>query len=400
MGYTGKEEELIALCRRLIQIPSYSGQEQAIGTYIQTYLLAHGFDSAEIDEYGNVIGRLKGKRPGKRILFDGHIDTVPAENKADWHHNPFGAEIDNGRIYGRGAADMKGADAAFLFAAGEFAAAHGHDFAGEICVAGVVHEECFEGIAARKISKAVQPDLVIIGEASEMNLKYSQRGRAEIVLETFGVPCHSSNPEKGVNAVYGACRLIQRFRDLPPLRSKKMAGPGIMVLTDIKSEPYPGASVVPHYCRATFDRRLLVGETRESVLEPLQRILAEEKDKDPTLKASVSFSRGEETCYTGAVIAADRFFPGWLGEEDDQVLQSIYHAVCDKGFHPRLTGYSFCTNGSHYAGEAGIPCIGIGPGREDLAHTVDEFVEIRQLLDIARYYTAVMETVTPPKNKE
>ena len=398
MAYTKEERSLIDLCRSLIQIPSYSGHEQAVASHIRSYLLSGGFDEAYTDEYGNILGCLRGKYPGRRVLFDGHIDTVPAENRADWHHDPFGAQVENGRIYGRGATDMKASVAAFLHAATLYAARHGRNFAGEIWVAGVVQEECFEGVAARKISASVRPDLVIIGEASERNLKHSQRGRAEIVLETFGVPCHSSNPEKGVNAVYAACRLIEQFRRLPPPVNEDMAGPGILELTDIRSEPYPGASVVPRYCRATFDRRLLVGETRESVLAPLEGIIAREQALDPTLKATVSFSRGEETCYTGAVIAADRFFPGWLYQENDPDLQVIYRRVRDMGYHPALTGYSFCTNGSHYAGEAGIPCIGIGPGRENLAHTTDEFVEIEELLAISRYDTAVMEVMTPPRD--
>ena len=83
---------------------------------------------------------------------------------------------------------MKGAVAAMTCAAAAFAADTGKVFPGEIYVAGVVHEECFEGVAARAISQAVKPDYVVIGEASHLNLKVGQRGRGEIVVETFGVP--------------------------------------------------------------------------------------------------------------------------------------------------------------------------------------------------------------------
>ena len=118
---------------------------------------------------------------------------------------------------------------------------------------------------------------------------------------------------------------------------------------------------------------------------------------DPTLKAKVSFTTGEEQCYTGATIAADRFFPAWRVPTDSDFVQAIYKAVCDMGYKPQLTGYSFCTNGSHYAGEAGIPCIGIGPSRENLAHTVDEYIEVSELLDISRYYTAVLNAMMDPE---
>lgn len=381
------------LCRDLIKIPSNSGQEKEIAGYLQTYLLSRGFDEARIDDYGNLVARVRGNRPGKCVLFDGHLDTVPVTDAAGWKHDPYGAQIEDGRIYGRGATDMKGADAAFAFAAGEFLRCHGRDFSGELCVAGVVHEERFEGVAARAVSAVLHPDVVIIGEASEMNIKCSQRGRAELVLETFGVPCHSSNPEKGVNAVYAICRLIEAFRQLPPAVDERMAGDGIMELTDIRSEPYPGASVVPEYCRATYDRRLLVGETRQSVLAPLQQIIDRMQAQQPGLRARISFSQGQERCYTGQTIAADRFFPGWLVDKNEDWIQDILHRVHSMGYTPQLTGYSFCTNGSHYAGEAGIPCIGMGPSRENLAHTIDEFVALEELYAITDYYTAAMEVL-------
>ncbi|MDY2719565.1 MAG: YgeY family selenium metabolism-linked hydrolase [Candidatus Faecousia sp.] len=381
------------LCRDLIKIPSNSGQEKEIAGYLQTYLLSRGFDEARIDDYGNLVARVRGNRPGKCVLFDGHLDTVPVTDAAGWKHDPYGAQIEDGRIYGRGATDMKGADAAFAFAAGEFLRCHGRDFSGELCVAGVVHEERFEGVAARAVSAMLHPDVVIIGEASEMNIKCSQRGRAELVLETFGVPCHSSNPEKGVNAVYAICRLIEAFRQLPPAVDERMAGDGIMELTDIRSEPYPGASVVPEYCRATYDRRLLVGETRQSVLAPLQQIIDRMQAQQPGLRARISFSQGQERCYTGQTIAADRFFPGWLVDKKEDWIQDILHRVQSMGYTPQLTGYSFCTNGSHYAGEAGIPCIGMGPSRENLAHTIDEFVALEELYAITDYYTAAMEVL-------
>ena len=381
------------LCRDLIKIPSNSGQEKEIAGYLQTYLLSRGFDEARIDDYGNLVARVRGNRPGKCVLFDGHLDTVPVTDAAGWKHDPYGAQIEDGRIYGRGATDMKGADAAFAFAAGEFLRCHGRDFSGELCVAGVVHEERFEGVAARAVSAMLHPDVVIIGEASEMNIKCSQRGRAELVLETFGVPCHSSNPEKGVNAVYAICRLIEAFRQLPPAVDERMAGDGIMELTDIRSEPYPGASVVPEYCRATYDRRLLVGETRQSVLAPLQQIIDRMQAQQPGLRARISFSQGQERCYTGQTIAADRFFPGWLVDKNEDWIQDILHRVQSMGYTPQLTGYSFCTNGSHYAGEAGIPCIGMGPSRENLAHTIDEFVALEELYAITDYYTAAMEVL-------
>src|SRR5690606_24871004 len=105
---------------------------------------------------------------------------------------------------------------------------------------GVVHEECFEGVAARAISERVKPDYVVIGEASQLNIKIGQRGRGEIIIETFGKPCHSANPEKGINAVYKMAQVIEAIRKLEPTHHDVL-GYGILELTDVKSSPYPGA---------------------------------------------------------------------------------------------------------------------------------------------------------------
>lgn len=385
----GRKEELLSLAKALISRQSYSGQEQAAAEELKQYLARKGFDRIETDRYGNVLGQIKGNRPGKRILFDGHIDTVPAANPAAWRHAPFVPEVLDGKLYGRGASDMKGAVAAFTAAAGFFADERGRDFPGEIWVAGVVHEECFEGVAARSVSKIVEPDYVIIGEASDCNVKIGQRGRAEIVVETFGVPAHSANPEKGVNAVYQMCRVADALRELETA-VHPVLGKGILELTDIKSDPYPGASVVPFYCKATYDRRLLVGETRESVLAPVQAVLDRLMAEDPSLRAKASFARGSARCYTGETIQGERFFPGWLFGEDEAFVQAVLDELRAAGQEPEVTQYSFCTNGSHYAGEAGIPTLGFGPSRESLAHTDDEYVEISQLERACEGYGAIM----------
>jgi len=387
-----REEQVISLCQKLIQQKSYSGEESGVVGVLSENMKQMGFDEVTVDKYGNIIGCIKGNRPGKKVLFDGHIDTVPVTEEAEWLYPPFAAEIHDGKIYGRGTSDMKGAVAAMTCAASNYAKDTGKDFAGEIYVAGVVHEECFEGVAAREISKNVRPDYVVIGEASQLNLKIGQRGRAEIVIETFGKPCHSANPEKGINAVYKMAKVIGAIRTLVPTHHPVL-GDGILELTDIKSAPYPGASVVPEYCRATYDRRLLVGETKESVLEPINGLLEKLMAEDPELKVKASYAVGRERCHTGNEIEGERFFPGWLYDKDDDFVQAVYTKLTDKGFTPEITQYNFCTNGSHYAGEAKIKTFGLGPSRENLAHTLNEYVEIEQLTKVTECYYGVMEAL-------
>jgi len=389
---TNREQQLIALCQGLIQEQSYSGQEAGVAALVQKTFKDLGYDEVVVDEYGNVLGRIRGKRPGKTILFDGHIDTVPVPDASKWTHKPFGGELAEGKIWGRGTSDMKGAVSAMIAAAGYFAADTAKDFSGEIYVAGVVHEECFEGVAARKISERIKPDYVVIGESSEMNLKRGQRGRAEIVVETFGKPAHSANPHAGINAVYKMAELIREIAMLQAPEHSTL-GQGILELTDIKSSPYPGASVVPDYCRATYDRRLLVGETKESVLKPLLNIIVKLKGRDPQFDARVHFAADVQKCYTGNEIGDERFFPGWLFDKDDEFVQLALAGLRSAGLKPELTQYSFCTNGSHYAGEAGIETVGFGPSRENLAHTIDEHIAVDELLKSAEGYYGILRSV-------
>ncbi|MEA1961856.1 MAG: YgeY family selenium metabolism-linked hydrolase [Bacillota bacterium] len=387
-----RKDQVIELCQEVIKTKSYSGEEGAVADKFKQAFESMGFDQVTVDKYGNVVAHIKGKKEGKSILLDGHMDTVPVPDLSKWTQDPFGGEIKDGKIYGRGTSDMKGSLVAMLCAASFFAQDTDRDFAGDIYVAGVVHEEMYEGIAARNISEKINPDYVVIGEASELNIKKGQRGRAEIVVETFGVPAHSANPHTGVNAVYKMSKLIEKIRQIAT-PTHEVLGKGILELTDIKSSPYPGASVVPDYCKVTYDRRLLVGETKESVLQPLQDLITEMKQEDPEFEAKVSFAFGQETCYTGEIIEGERFFPGWLYEEDDEFVQKALNGLRELGFDPEVTEYSFCTNGSHYAGEKGIKTIGYGPSRENQAHTIDEYIEIDQLLNASKGYYGIIESV-------
>ena len=201
-------EQLIEFCQEAVRIPSYSGQEKGVAEFMKRKMEEYGFDEVIIDKYGSVLGTINGKRPGKTILMDGHIDTVDVIDAPQWKHDPFGGEIVDGRIYGRGTSDMKGSDCAMITAAARYAEKTGKDFAGKICVSCTVHEECFEGVSSREITRLAKPDFVIIGEATTTTVKRGQRGRAEVVVETDGVSCHSSNPEKGVNAVYEMMAVI------------------------------------------------------------------------------------------------------------------------------------------------------------------------------------------------
>lgn len=386
-------EALVEFCQQAIRIPSFSGQERGVAELMKHKMEQYGFDEVIIDKYGSVLGTIHGSRPGKTILMDGHIDTVDVIDAPLWKHDPFGGEIEDGKIYGRGASDMKGSDCAMITAAARFAAQTGKNFAGTVCVSCTVHEECFEGVSSREILRLAKPDIVIIGEATSTTVKHGQRGRAEVVVETEGVSCHSSNPEKGVNAVYAMMAVIDEIRQIVP-NEHPLLGKGILELTDIISRPYPGASVVPSLCRATFDRRTLVGEDESVILAQVEGAIQRAQQSHPGLQARCYLAEGEETCWTGETIRAKRYFPAWVTDENSELVRSALLGLRKAGIEAELSHFSFCTNGSSFCGEAGVPTIGYGPSLESLAHVRDEYIEIDQLTKACRGFVCILEQLT------
>lgn len=388
-----RDREVIEFCREAIRIPSPSGGEKEVAILMKKKMEELGYDSVIIDDFGSCVGIINGSEEGKTVLIDGHIDNVDVIDEKEWVHSPWGAEIENGRIYGRGTSDMKGSTAAAVMAGGYFKKDTKGKFKGRVAVSCTVHEECFEGISSRLVSDYVKPDYVIIGEATSSTVKIGQRGRAEIVVETDGVSCHSSNPEKGKNAVYSMMEVIKEIRKITP-NEDPLLGKGILELTDIKSYPYPGSSVVPSKCIATFDRRTLVGETEETILQEIREAIERAKRKDPSIEAECRIRDGEAPCWTGSVIKAKRYYPAWAVDEKSELVEKALCALERAGIETKISHFSFCTNGSHFCGEKHIPTIGYGPSLESLAHVRDEYIEIDELTKSVRGFEEILKALT------
>lgn len=388
------QSALISLLKEMIATPSLSGAEGNLVDLLVHACKELGFDEVHIDRYGSLTATMRGTGKGPHLLLDGHIDTVGVEDLSAWKHAPYQADIEDGLLYGRGASDMKGALAAMLVATSTYAKQTNRRFGGTISVSCTVCEECFEGIAARLITQRVQPDIVIVGEATECKLAIGQRGRAELVVETYGKSCHSSNPEKGSNAALHMLHLLPYLEQIE-IPQHPILGKGIMVLTDLISYPYPGQSVLPNRCRATFDRRLLCGETQQSMLQSIQEAIEKARQNEPKLEAKAFVAEGSMRCYTGEEISAVRFFPAWLMDIGHPVVATGQKALREAGLSDELSHYSFCTNASHFCAEAGIPTLGFGPSYEALAHIADEYISLDQLGLAYRGYVSLLSHVCP-----
>ena len=342
-----------------------------------------GFDHIFTDANGSLIGIVEGAQPGPTLLMDAHVDTVGIAPGAPWRHDPFAGVIEDGRMFGRGTSDMKGALAAMVHAAGSLDRSR---LAGRVAVSASVLEEVMEGVALATVMEEVQPDFVVIGESTELNLNHGGRGRAEIHLEAVGQPAHSSTPELGVNAVHVMIRAIQELEALP-LPQDPLLGPAILALTDIISEPYPGHSVIPSRCRVTYDRRLLAGETMAGVLGAIQDLPAFQE------RVTATIAQGEHRAYTGAVLRGPKFFPAWKLPADHPFVQAALTGLRQAGLDPKLGAYRFCTNAAYSAGVAQVPTVGFGPSPEGRAHIVDEYIELEELHRAAQGYAGLIQGV-------
>lgn len=371
---------LTVFARSLIRTHSVTTGEKEVVEVLSAEMKRLGFDRVWVDDFGSLIGVVEGSQPGPAILLDGHCDTVEA-HAPDWSHDPWGGEVENGRLYGRGAADMKGSLAAMIHAVGNLERGK---LRGRVAVSATVSEEVAEGGAFKAVVEALRPEFVVIGEATELNLNRGGRGRAEIQLKTIGRSAHSSSPQAGRCAVTDMIRVIQAVNDRPaPV--DEVLGAGSIVLTDIISAPHPGYSVIPYRCDVTYDRRLLPADNRESLLEALNSLPGLDD-----IQYTAALAPLEERTYTGKLLQGEKFFPAWVFPETHPFVQSALRGLQSAGLNPQIGAYRFCTNAAYSAGVAGIPTVGFGIGREEDAHIVDESIVVADLLTAAMGYQGII----------
>jgi len=379
-----EREHLLEFLSELVKTPSLSGEEGAVAALIMTEMEKLGFSDIQMDEAGNVIGHI-GEKTGPTLLLDSHMDTVEVPDPSDWTVPPFGAVVKDGKLYGRGACDMKSGLAASVYGAAHLLKM-GVPLSGQVLVATVAMEEPSEGTCTRILFEedGISADWVVIPEPSLLQIIRAQRGHIEMTLSVKGRSAHSATPELGDNAIYSASRIIFGLEILAEqLPVDPFLGPGVLAVTDICSQAV-SRNAVPDRCDLFIDRRLTVGETEAQALAEIQRIIARE-----VLNASVSVIEEEVTTHTGKVCKTRRVSPPWALDEHHPLVQAAMKATREVGVKPVLSKWLFATEGAYTAGVAQIPTIGFGPGDPGVAHTCDEYVELEQVYSAAATYAAL-----------
>lgn len=366
---------------KLVKIKSTSMNEKEVQLELKRQMEEAGFDEVRIDGLGNVIGRIGN---GKKVLaIDGHMDTVDVGNPENWIFDPFGGEIKDGFVHGRGTVDQKGGPAAAV-TAGRIIKELGFDRDVTLLVVGSVMEEDCDGLCWKYLveEEGIRPDFAISTEPTNLNIYRGHRGRMEIVVKFKGISCHGSAPERGKNAVYMAARAALEIEKLNErLASDPFLGKGTVTISEIKSGS-PSLCAVADYAQFHLDRRLTWGETKESALAEIEEII---KDMD----ATAEILHYEEKAYTGLSYGMEKYYPTWKIPMDDKAVTTGVEAYKGLfGNEPIVDKWTFSTNGVTINGYYKIPIIGFGPGNEVLAHAPNEKVPIHHLEVASAFYAA------------
>jgi len=249
------ERKLIAFTRKLLRIPSPSGQEREIAGVAAAEMKAAGFERVKIDSLFNVTGVLKGKRPHFRLMLNGHLDHAEAGSMKD----PYSGKImeRQGRkvIWGRGACDMKGAVAAMVFA-GKAVMDSGVKLRSPAILTAVSREEAGRGEGIKRLleKEEIRADMAVSGEATNLEINLGHRGKLEFDVVAKGKTTHGSTPNLGINAIFQMKKFIEKLETAYNLPRDPFFGPCTVTAIDISASPGRLTPIVPDRCNLVVDR--------------------------------------------------------------------------------------------------------------------------------------------------
>ena len=359
--------------RRLLSTESLPGREANVAALVDTEMRALGYDGVRRDDAGNVIGLIRGDGRAPAMMFNTHLDHVDVGDPAAWPHPPFAATIVDGRVFGRGAVDIKGPLAAQVHGVGSLCR-DGSRPPGDVYVTAVVQEEV-GGLGARHLVGHLKPSFVIVGEPSGNQLRRGHRGRTEAVLRVGGRSVHASVPHLGVNPLQVVARFITALESLP-MRPNADLGPSSVAPTLIKTDQ-TSPNVIPSEILLTCDWRNVPGESPEDVRDALAAVAA--RCLVPGATATVELPEIEERSYTGYRRTYLTYFPPFLVPDDHAAVRAAASVLAEAiGLQDPVGVWKFATDGGHFAA-AGQTVVGFGPGEETLAHTIHEAIDVSAL---------------------
>jgi len=374
MTFTIDEPYLTKLTREMIQINSVNPSltpdgkgEAELGAFVAEKLKELGLE-VTISEVAprrvNTVGVLKGSGGGKSLLLNAHLDTVGVEGMTI---DPFGGELKEGRMYGRGSQDMKGSLAAMIAAAKAIVEA-GIRLRGDLLITAVADEE-HSSIGTEALVKQFEADGAIVTEPTDMHLCRAHRGFIWFEVETIGRAAHGSRYTEGIDANMRMGRFLAELekleQELLQREPHELAGP-----PSLHAALVQGGTEISKYaerCKLTIERRTVPGETVEGTQAELQEIIDRLAAQDSSFKAKVKATFWRE--------------PFEVREEAEIVR--VVDKILDErfGHHPEHTGQTFWTDAALIS-DAGAETVLLGPAGYGL-HSAEEWVEMQSVVDLA-----------------
>ncbi len=400
--------ELLGLTRSLVGCrtdsqsadnPDFAPEAERCQTIVASWLDGLGMDVERRQEpprYPVVAGRLPGAGGGRSLALNGHVDVVPVGETSAWSHDPWGGEVADGRLWGRGAADMKGGVAAALVA---IRALHEADvrLAGDVW-AHVVADEEVVGVSTRRlVARLPKIDAVIVAEPTDLTIMPVEGGLMHFRIEVEGRESHAGNrymsvhanglgAQAGVNAIEKMLKIVAALQDLERqwgnLRNQPLLPAGFNTLMPGVIVGGPGGGhdgrlnlvsnpgTAPNYCAVEYNLWYLPGETIDAIRNEVETYVAAVCQTDPWLRA-------HPPRFTWHL--RDIFFPPAETPPDHPFIGELAGALTTLGREPTIAAFPAASELAWYA-EQDIAGAIFGPGRIAQAHSPDEYVEIDQLV--------------------
>ncbi|HHW18068.1 MAG TPA: M20 family metallopeptidase [Firmicutes bacterium] len=384
------ETEVVGLLCDLIKIPSVfipdqpGCNEEKVALYVADYLRGMGLE-VHVEEVApgrpNVIGILRGKRPGKCILLEAHTDVVTPGNRALWSHDPFGAEIVGRRIYGRGACDTKNGITSAIMAVKAIMAS-GIEFPGKIILAIPVDEEGMmigvKDMIRKGWTKGV--DGALVCEPEDNRICVAQKGAMRVLVTVRGKQAHGCMPYAGVNPNTRAAKFISAVaqfeqREVARLGRHEYLGYPSLTPTVVRA-PAVGEgqlNVIPAECSIALDIRTVPGQDHRQIFEELKKIAATIEQED-TQGIRIELDWIEDRPVTEVA-------------KDEPIVVAVAEAYRElTGKEPVYDGVPGATDGTFLQAWGGVPVVVTGSGVREVPHQPDEWVDIDQLMETTRLY--------------
>jgi putative selenium metabolism hydrolase len=387
------KDAIIQFMRDICAIPSMDSLIGPVGERIQAEMRKLNYDEVRFDKMGNTLGRI-GNGP-KVLVYDSHIDTVGVGDRENWGWDPFTGKIEDGIFYARGACDEKGSTPGMVYGlamARDLGLLDGYT----VYYFGNMEEWC-DGIGPNAFVEAdpgVKPDFVVIGEPTMMNVYRGHKGRIELKITASGRSAHAAVHYLGDNAVYKMISIINLIRELDRrmrfgMGAHPVLGHPSIAITDVSARTN-SLNAVPDQFTIFIDRRITIAESHDDVVNLIKGLIPDYLQNE--IKVEELYY--DTPSYTGFQFPLSKYFPAWLLDSTHPLVQAGQKTVSELwGVERPLGTWDFSTNGTYWAGKAGIPSIGFGPGDEKTAHTFVENVPLQDMVDATEFYAYLPQMI-------